>query len=95
MDALIPALMKRLFGNKGSFTEEAPSSFTINTRHKVCLKRALDAIQKALILEAAQEPLELLAIELRAALNAIGEVTGEVNSEEILGTIFSTFCIGK
>lgn len=95
MDTLISALMKRLFGNKGSFTEEAPSSFAINTRHKVCLKRALDAIEKALILEAVQEPLELLAIELRAALNAIGEVTGEVNSEEILGTIFSTFCIGK
>jgi tRNA modification GTPase len=95
MDTLIPVLMKRLFGDKGPFAEAVPSSLVINARHKVCLKRALDAIQKALIVEATQEPLELLAIELHTALNAIGEVTGEVDSEEILGTIFSTFCIGK
>jgi len=95
LDALITTLIKHLFDNKGPFAKEAPSILAINARHKVCLKRALDGIEHALILEAQKEPLELLATELHAALNAIGEVTGEVNSEEILGTIFSTFCIGK
>jgi len=38
---------------------------------------------------------ELLAEELRLAQNALGEITGEVTSDDLLGRIFSTFCIGK
>ena len=41
------------------------------------------------------EPPELVAVELRAALSAIGEIVGEAGTEEILGKIFSSFCIGK
>ena len=38
---------------------------------------------------------EVSAEELRAALDAVGEVVGKVDSEEVLGKIFGTFCIGK
>ena len=38
---------------------------------------------------------EVLAEELRAALDAVGELVGHADSEDILGKIFSTFCIGK
>jgi tRNA modification GTPase len=38
---------------------------------------------------------EITALELRSALAAIGEISGVVDTEEVLGKIFSTFCIGK
>ncbi|MGI9305412.1 MAG: tRNA uridine-5-carboxymethylaminomethyl(34) synthesis GTPase MnmE, partial [Gammaproteobacteria bacterium] len=38
---------------------------------------------------------ELMAEELRTAQRALGEITGEVTSDDLLGRIFSTFCIGK
>jgi tRNA modification GTPase len=43
----------------------------------------------------AGDPPELVAVELRTALGAVGEVVGEAETEEILGKIFSSFCIGK
>jgi tRNA modification GTPase len=67
----------------------------INSRHQACLKSAsayLDAARRAL--EQAVSP-EFIAVELRAALDAVGEVAGRLDAEELLGEIFSTFCIGK
>jgi tRNA modification GTPase len=67
----------------------------INARHQGCLKNAagyLDAARRAI--EQRVSP-EFLAVELRAALDAIGEVTGRLDTEELLGEIFSKFCIGK
>jgi tRNA modification GTPase len=46
------------------------------------------------MLDAGESP-ELIAVELRASLSAVGEVVGEAGTEEILGKIFSSFCIGK
>jgi tRNA modification GTPase len=39
--------------------------------------------------------LELIAEDLRQAQNALGEITGQVTSDDLLGQIFSSFCIGK
>ena len=67
----------------------------INARHHACLAKARDysdAAQRAL--GEALSP-EFVAEELRGALDAVGEVVGKADSEEILGKIFSTFCIGK
>jgi tRNA modification GTPase len=95
IERLVETLIERLLGKKATSMETAPSSLAINARHQACLQHALDSMERALSLEATHAPLELLAIELHASLQAVGEVTGEVNSEEILGEIFSTFCIGK
>lgn len=74
-----------------------PSAFgqlvTINVRHQSCLKRASISLENASALMNGME--ELAAVEIRAALDAIGEVTGAIDHEEILNSIFSNFCIGK
>jgi tRNA modification GTPase len=65
-------------------------------------RRHLDAIERALAhvaegkkqLETTKAG-ELLAEELRLAQNDLGEITGEVTSDDLLGKIFSSFCIGK
>jgi tRNA modification GTPase len=42
-----------------------------------------------------QDSPELTALDLREAMEALGELTGKIDTEDILGAIFSTFCIGK
>lgn len=66
-----------------------------NVRHKESLDRAVAAITAAQDILAHNRPLELFSLELRDALDSIGEITGAVTSEEILNKIFSDFCIGK
>lgn len=67
----------------------------INARHQSCLQRALTSLEAARLLLADDQPPELVAEELRAAMDALGEVVGFVDAEEVLGAIFSRFCIGK
>ncbi|MDV5122070.1 MAG: hypothetical protein R2549_08440, partial [Candidatus Scalindua sp.] len=67
--------------------------FTI--RQRVVFDRALDILEQ--ISDSLNEGIgyELVAIDLRKALDTIGEVTGEVLTDDILDRIFSEFCIGK
>ena len=67
----------------------------VNARHQHCLKTARDYLEDARRSLERGDAAELTALELRSALAAIGEITGAVDSEEVLGKIFSTFCIGK
>lgn len=82
----------RIFGGSAAHRDWA---LAISARHKACLDRAerfLSAAHAALVSGAYAE---LVAEELRGALEAIGDVVGRVESDEVLGQIFSTFCIGK
>jgi len=65
----------------------------INARHQSCLKRACAALERAE--QQLKIGAELAAIDLRLALDAIGEIVGVVDNEEILSSIFGSFCIGK
>jgi tRNA modification GTPase len=68
---------------------------SINVRHQHCLSRAKADIVRALdLLEAGESP-EFVAMDLRSALDEVGNVIGRTDIEEILGEIFSQFCIGK
>jgi tRNA modification GTPase len=67
----------------------------INARHQDCLRRALEPLQAALAGLRNGALVELVAEELRSAMEAIGEVVGRVDTEDLLGRIFSSFCIGK
>jgi len=64
-------------------------------RHKRCLERAREHLSRALV--ACEDGIseEFQVYDLRKALEEIGKVTGETTMEDILGQIFSTFCIGK
>ncbi|MEM5947515.1 tRNA uridine-5-carboxymethylaminomethyl(34) synthesis GTPase MnmE [Spirochaetia bacterium 38H-sp] len=64
-------------------------------RQKRCLEESMDALFHALDAISNGEPLDIVAVPLRAALNSLGELTGEINSEDILEQIFCNFCVGK
>lgn len=92
IDQLKDALLAKVRGGSVQIRESAS---VINSRHQACLARADDALARAeQSMSGGIEP-ELIAIDLRFALDAVGEVIGRVDTEDILGRIFGTFCIGK
>jgi len=67
----------------------------INARHQDALRRAREATRLTVEALRADTPLELAAMDLRIAVNAVGEVVGKTTTEDLLDAIFSQFCIGK
>ena len=66
--------------------------YMARARHLVALNQALEHVDTAL---KQTEAVELLAEELRLAQNALNQITGEFVADDLLGEIFSRFCIGK
>jgi len=92
LDDLADAIFQHVMGGAVAFED---SSVAINARHQACLRAAADTCAVSLEgLRSGLDP-ELIAVDLRATLNAVGEVVGKADVEELLGRIFSTFCIGK
>ena len=81
------------FVNDGSLRND--ESIVTNSRHYDSLIKSLEEIQN--VQAGMQSGLsgDLLAIDLREALFHLGSITGEVTNDELLGNIFSSFCIGK
>lgn len=71
------------------------SAVAVNARHRFALQQALDALERAESSLSQNSAAELVAIDLREALEALGSITGRVDTEDILTRVFSTFCIGK
>ena len=92
MDVLVQTLTRLALGEKAQASE---AQWLLNARHQAALERAQDALSQAS--QAAQKETfeECVALELQAALGALGEIIGETTTEELLGQIFSQFCIGK
>jgi tRNA modification GTPase len=67
----------------------------ISARHQACLQKAIADLEAAKASLAKNELPELISIELRDALDAVGDVIGRHDTEDLLGRIFSEFCIGK
>ncbi|MFH1496972.1 MAG: tRNA uridine-5-carboxymethylaminomethyl(34) synthesis GTPase MnmE [Verrucomicrobiota bacterium] len=67
----------------------------INARHADALRRAGDCLRAARSRLAEGGPVELLASDLRGALDACGEICGRIDNERMLDHLFKTFCIGK
>lgn len=68
------------------------ASLALNVRHVRAIDQAREALSRAL---AAEGGAEFTALELREALDALGSILGRISPDDLLGRIFSTFCIGK
>jgi len=66
-----------------------------NVRHRHALDQALECFKDASLRIREGAPMEIVALELKTGLDALGEITGETTTEEILDSIFSQFCLGK
>ncbi len=67
----------------------------INSRHQNALMRARTALLDTIEALRSEQTLELVALDLRIAVNAVGEIVGKTTTEDLLDSIFSQFCIGK
>jgi len=75
--------------------EAANLDMAINQRQAAALTRAKTALEHVQATIAEQLPLDFWTIDLRSAIAALGEITGEEVTESVLNKIFSQFCIGK
>ncbi|MBK7627664.1 MAG: tRNA uridine-5-carboxymethylaminomethyl(34) synthesis GTPase MnmE [Bacteroidales bacterium] len=66
-----------------------------NIRHYEALLRVSESLDRVLTGLENQIPEDLIAIDIRQAIHYLGEITGQITSDEILGNIFKNFCIGK
>jgi len=71
------------------------SGVAVNARHSALLETARSALHAALTEFARGTSMEYVALDLRLAMEALGDIVGRVDVEDILGAIFSQFCIGK
>jgi tRNA modification GTPase len=92
IDALVDAIAARVRTEPMAGRD---SLAAVNARHQACLFRAEAALVEAATKFAAGEAPEFVALDLRVALDAAGEVVGVVDTDDILGRIFGSFCIGK
>lgn len=91
----VEALKQVLIAEAGKLFDTRNAVTISNTRHYEALVRALDAIRR--VEQGLQEQLsgEFLSMDLQDCLTALGEITGQITSQEVLNNIFSKFCIGK
>ena len=75
--------------------EEAEGGFSARQRHIDALRRTVGHLASGEQRLTEDHAGELLAEELRLAQQALGEITGEMLPDDLLGAIFSSFCIGK
>lgn len=91
LDALKLEMVRRVFGGTGP----RESGVLTRARHKDALEKALDALAAFIrSLETGMSG-EFLAVDLRSALDAVGEISGDTTPDDILDIIFREFCIGK
>ena len=91
----LPQLKDELLARIGQQNLRPESAIAINTRHRDCLRRAMESCDRAHTAMGGGLSSEYIAVDLDQALRAVGEVIGVVDMEQILDSVFSQFCIGK
>ena len=87
--------LRQMLWDMAHLNQNTSDTVVTNTRHYNCLKEAEEALLAVTGLMDASASSDLLAFELKRAVNAIGDITGSISNDEILGNIFGKFCIGK
>ena len=80
---------------RAGYARSDAGAFAARRRHLDALERARHHVQSAADTWESTRAFELFAEDLRLAQHALGEITGEFTSEDLLGEIFGSFCIGK
>lgn len=88
------SLIDQITGQTADYNQDN-HAFMARRRHVDALQRALECVQQAADSFAQTRSGELMAEDLRMAQNCLNEITGEFTSDDLLGRIFSSFCIGK
>jgi len=88
-------LLKDYLKKSVGYNENQEAVFIARQRHVNALSEALTAIRTGLMQLQEHQAAEIVAEELRLAQNHLGEITGKISSDDLLGKIFSSFCIGK
>lgn len=83
----VAALAEKMTSGEGVLLSRA--------RHLECVRHALDASRRARKAVLAEMDHEFIALDLREALDALGDIVGRVSTDDILNRIFSEFCVGK
>ncbi|MGH8163908.1 MAG: tRNA uridine-5-carboxymethylaminomethyl(34) synthesis GTPase MnmE, partial [Rhodanobacteraceae bacterium] len=91
----LAGLEEEIFSKVSAQRWDVESAVAINARHRDCLRRALEALDIARSALTDQLAPEFIAVDLRGALQAVGEVIGHADMEDILDALFATFCIGN
>ena len=91
----LPQLQKKILSRIRQQNLRPESAVAINTRHRDCLRRALESCDRARSALGQGISQEYVAVDLDQGLRAVGEVIGVVDVEQILDSVFSQFCIGK
>jgi len=98
-------LRRAIFDAAEAGSSRASAATPMWSRHAACLSRARERLDQALALigephtsappsRALADP-ELIASELRAALDEVGQVAGRISPDDVIGRVFATFCVGK
>lgn len=92
-EALVEALKDEVT-NTVTTSSEASGIIT-NERHRTCLEKCRDSLERAVRGHKTNYPVEIISTDIRIALSSLDELIGKTTPDDILGRIFSRFCIGK
>ena len=92
IESLVGLIVESCLGENDHFSKNL---IAVNSRHRACLENSQSNLNNAInALKESVEP-EFVSVDLREALDSIGEIVGKADVEDLLGEIFSSFCIGK
>ena len=91
----IDTLKNKISSHINNLTGQIDNSTISNSRHYDLLNKTYEEIQKVKISISNNVSSDLVAIDIKQAIYFLVELTGEISNDEVLGNIFSKFCIGK
>ncbi|NLE75447.1 MAG: tRNA uridine-5-carboxymethylaminomethyl(34) synthesis GTPase MnmE [Chloroflexi bacterium] len=92
LEALQEAILQQVLGGA---VQQAPPPRVSQVRHQTLLRLALTHLEAAMEAQSSGLPTDCVTIDVNGALQALGQISGETVSEDLLQTIFSQFCLGK